>query len=385
MRGRLILVVLSAVVLCGVTWLVAVRSVSPQQVAARGVPATPMPVRVPLRSGFLDPPISMSMETTWERRSTVVSAFDEESVITHVEHAPGDEVLHGDQLARANGRPILMLAMPFPLYRDLTGGETGDDVSVLQGALEQAGHPTGSDVTGYFGSGTKAALASLYEAVGAQAPEDDARIRNELADLEAQYQEQPSQRLQDEYSALERTLGPQMLRREIVRVGSLPAHLMTVVPVGAVIEPGGELATLGGGDVVATATVPSESVTTLRPGAEAMIEPEGIDALVGEVIGVDSVEDGNHRITVRPKRPIDAGVRLLVRVENPSGESEEQVLAPAAAIVSRGGRSYVYLLDGSGYREIEVQVGGTNGGTAAVTAVGDDPLVVGEEVRIGGT
>ncbi|MET9463424.1 peptidoglycan-binding domain-containing protein [Streptomyces sp. NPDC006544] len=88
------------------------------------------------------------------------------AVVTKLPLKAGDPVRAGQLLAEVSGRPVFALHGGLPMYRDLKPGATGDDVAQLQQALRELGHDTGADATGVFGSGTKAALAARYHAVG---------------------------------------------------------------------------------------------------------------------------------------------------------------------------------------------------------------------------
>ncbi|MFD3329850.1 peptidoglycan-binding protein [Streptomyces sp. NPDC058701] len=87
-------------------------------------------------------------------------------VVTKVAVRQGDAVDAGRMLLEVSGRPVFALPGALPVYRDLKPGATGDDVKQLQKALSGLGHGTGSDRTGTFGAGTKAALSSFYRSIG---------------------------------------------------------------------------------------------------------------------------------------------------------------------------------------------------------------------------
>lgn len=87
-------------------------------------------------------------------------------VVTKLPLKAGDAVAAGQLLAEVSGRPVFTLKGTLPVYRDLKPGATGDDVAQLQQALRELGHGTGSDAKGVFGTGTKAALAARYRAIG---------------------------------------------------------------------------------------------------------------------------------------------------------------------------------------------------------------------------
>ncbi|NMO56702.1 hypothetical protein HH310_36705 [Actinoplanes sp. TBRC 11911] len=76
--------------------------------------------------------------------------------------APGDRIKDGAFVAAVSGRPIFVLRGPVPAYRNLTVGDSGDDVRQLQQAMAELGYRRGSDKRGAFGLGTAKAVASFY-------------------------------------------------------------------------------------------------------------------------------------------------------------------------------------------------------------------------------
>lgn len=94
----------------------------------------------------------------------------------------GEEVHPGSRVAEISGRPVIALALPFRLYRDLTPGTSGPDVAAVQEALAGLGLYGGA-TDGQFGPQTSAAVRALYADAGAGAPQPDAELA--LAVVEA--------------------------------------------------------------------------------------------------------------------------------------------------------------------------------------------------------
>jgi peptidoglycan hydrolase-like protein with peptidoglycan-binding domain len=88
------------------------------------------------------------------------------SVVTKGAGSPGSRVRIGSVLVEVSGRPVFALSGSLPAYRDLTTGDTGEDVAQLQRALAALGHSYGKDPLGTFGSGTARAVTALYEQAG---------------------------------------------------------------------------------------------------------------------------------------------------------------------------------------------------------------------------
>lgn len=74
----------------------------------------------------------------------------------------GARVESGMPVIEISGRPLIALHLPFDLYRDLTVGDSGRDVRVVQEALRALGlyHRA---VDGYYGPSTAAAVKALYQ------------------------------------------------------------------------------------------------------------------------------------------------------------------------------------------------------------------------------
>ncbi|MFG2880469.1 peptidoglycan-binding protein [Streptomyces sp. NPDC048337] len=172
-RGRRVVIgVVGGAVLMAVGGLLATAVVkSPAQVAAETGPPAQGPLTAEVERRVLAQKVVM--------RGTVVADQSVDvapqprggegagtPVVTKLPLKAGDAVAAGQLLAEVSGRPVFTLKGTLPVYRDLKPGATGDDVAQLQQALRELGHGTGSDRSGFFGPGTKAALAARYRAIG---------------------------------------------------------------------------------------------------------------------------------------------------------------------------------------------------------------------------
>ncbi|MGB6454778.1 MAG: peptidoglycan-binding domain-containing protein [Streptosporangiaceae bacterium] len=99
------------------------------------------------------------------------STGDTMPVVTRVFKSAGSEVSAGTVLAEVAGRPLFVFAGSVPVYRDLTVGDTGQDVAQLQAGLQSLGYSTGADQSGTFGTGTSAAVTAYYRAIGYSVPQ----------------------------------------------------------------------------------------------------------------------------------------------------------------------------------------------------------------------
>jgi hypothetical protein len=112
-----------------------------------------------------------------------------EGVVTGLLVRQGGVAHPGQVLLELNGRPVIGLDLPFPLWRDLAPGTQGKDVSEIQRALGQLGVYGGS-ITGVYDAATEAALRALYARLGysaqAEVAEDSAEPDGESVRSEAE-------------------------------------------------------------------------------------------------------------------------------------------------------------------------------------------------------
>jgi len=108
-------------------------------------------------------------------------------IVTRQRLSPGDTVGSGTALVDVADRPIIALALPFPLFRDLHTGDRGSDVSAIQRALTELDMYDGRK-DGVFGPGTQAAVHRLYKSVGAGAPSTTAEDAAALQEAQDAYE-----------------------------------------------------------------------------------------------------------------------------------------------------------------------------------------------------
>lgn len=88
-----------------------------------------------------------------------------QGVVTAIPVEHGAQPRVGQPLIEINGRPVIGLDLPFPLWRDIEPGMVGKDVSVLQAALGAMGVYAGPS-DGVYDEQTQAAVHALYVALG---------------------------------------------------------------------------------------------------------------------------------------------------------------------------------------------------------------------------
>lgn len=116
---------------------------------------------------------------------TVIATDAPRQVVTQIHTKKGETLTSGTSLATVSGRPLIALHLPFDLYRDIHGGDSGDDVTALQQELTALGHYSGT-IDGTYGARTAAAVEALYNSVGAQPPAVSADARATLTEARAE-------------------------------------------------------------------------------------------------------------------------------------------------------------------------------------------------------
>lgn len=372
-----------------VAWGIAVKVESPTQAAARAVPPAPVPIVVPLDQGYLQGPVSVSATAQRERQVQVFRPSASAEVVTAVETVVGDVLHPGSVVLRSNGRPVFALPGSFPMYRDLQNGDEGDDVAQLQQGLVAAGFTVGGDRSGRFGKGTESALRRMYKAAGYSTPSVSVAVPGSTASAGGTIDGATGTKGASsvEQNSVAQGSGPRALLSELVIVPSLPAVVEAVASVGSRLDPETALCTVGLGDIVLSATLPTSATAVLSVGASGVFtDTDGAQgtAVVKSVNPAGSPDQST--VTMTASGAVESGTAYLVQINNPSAESSERLLAPVAAVVTRSGRSYVYRRDGETFVQVEVQVVGSAGGVAAIRPV--DPadaeaLTPGVEVRVG--
>jgi hypothetical protein len=293
---------------------------------------------------------------------------------------------------------LFLLVGPFQLYRELKGGESGDDVAVLQAGLVGAGFSIGEDPSGVFGWGTKTALSEMYEGAGYVAPRNDGAaaelrtVENQIAAAEPGSIDSATIQRRDE---LENQIGSVVRLGEIVMTAELPATVSSVLAVGDTISAATPVARLGAGAVTVQATVPVDSADRFAVGDSGSFADEhgaSFDVQVQRVVlpsaGAAALAAGSGAedatLVMTTSGTPAAGSKGVAKFGGDGNSGAPQLLAPAASVIGRGGGSYLYVLDGDRFQEVEVQVLGSNAGTVAVEPA--DPgydLAEGTLVRVG--
>jgi len=347
----------------GVSWVIAQRVESPDQIAARAAPPPPTPVVAAVREGYLNPPLSLAVVARFQTEVTLSPPATATGVVTFSGLQPSDVVRSGSVLLRINGRPVFVLPGPFPLYRDIRPGDSGDDVVAVQEGLRAAGY-TIDDREGRFSSTTQAAIAALYDQAGFEAPSVPVDAVDGIPDAAE---------------------APQILLSEFIIAPLLPAEVQSIVRTGAVVSPDVALATLGSGGTIVTATVPPESIGSLVVGATGSLIDESGSSVPARLDSSSLNADGTEsQLTFSVSGNVVAAQPYVVTMPNPAAEPGTSLLVPTAAVVSRGDQSYLYVSSDNQFLEVEIRVIDVLAGVAAIAPLGTGvQLRAGSLVRLG--
>jgi peptidoglycan hydrolase-like protein with peptidoglycan-binding domain len=212
----------------------------------------------------------------------------ERPVVTETDVSAGAVVRSGSLVARVADRPVLLLALPVPPFRDLHHGDSGSDVTALQRALRQLGH-YGGPVTGVFGPATEAAVRRLYLAVRAQPRTEPVPSSSGDGDAGTGAPAGAGEGTPTPTPASGRTVVPtpspkppvQHVWLPLGEIAVLPAPRAVVVKVaarGSVLpETGGSLATLRIGGLRVRARVPVDAADLFAAGTAVTVAPAGVD------------------------------------------------------------------------------------------------------------
>lgn len=269
----------------------------------------------------------------------------------------GDTVGPGDGILEISGRPVIALPGVIPLYRDISSGDTGTDVSNLQAALTKIRLKVGS--TGVFDARTQAAVGELYRRAGYRPISVGGAAVAPLS--------------------------------EFVFVHSLPTTLIDLrARLGEEVEPDSTVAVLAEGIAVLTRVSPDER-EGLRLGTQVAIELSG-DRISGAVAFVSPTlsldrRTGVEGYLVRVSLPeSDANLvdtDVTVNIEKGTAGPEVLVVPVSAVYTGPDARTSVIILRSDGSQDrVLVETGASSQGLIAVDPV-NGTLLEGDLVVVG--
>lgn len=363
---------------------------SAEQNATRPVIATASVERGELRPTVPEMTGVLSLGSSIEVHTTDSGSLRE--VVTEIATAPGSTVTGGTRLLDVSGRPLIAMELPFPLYRDLRGGDQGPDVHALQAALAEMGLYRGA-LDGIFGSGTSAAVERFYAAVGSSAPQPDADAVQAARDAQAALQSAvvgglPTPDVDAFRTAASEAAAdalPWLRATEIVALPTGDATVTAVAPLGTIVTPDAAVATLRTGSANVSFRVGLADLKYFPVGATVELSQLGSSGpvIAGTVTGNSAFQQSTE---AQPLPGYDVAIGVTpdpswadgtsIRVAPSAGsEAETGLLVPASAVRSDAEGRYVHVvtrqaLDSPGAvprQRVAVTTGITSGGIVLVT------------------
>lgn len=406
---------------------------SPAQLAADSEPPPPTLLTAKVARQEISETVIFRGVVTAAHELDVTSAAGSpegaQPVVTAVNTADGKSVAAGKVLVEVSGRPVFALPGDSPAYRDLRPGSTGDDVAMLQAALQSMGLSTNGDTDGHFGAKTKNAVRQLYERSGFQPPTtasadgsqgDTLQGANEAV-VHAERQLRDAREAADSghavadatedllaakkrLSELDARTGEMMPASEVIFVPAFPAtaHKVSVQAGDKLDDIDGPLLTLSAGELQVVGGLEPADRALVRTGLAVDIDSDvtgfhttgKVSAVAetpdlappGEEEAGDDAMAGQLAVTVTPDTELDPellgqDIRLTAR----SAASAKEVHAvPLAAVTSSAdGRTYVTKIVPNGQRvRVEIRTGASGDGMVEVDPVGQ-ALGVGDLVVTG--
>jgi peptidoglycan hydrolase-like protein with peptidoglycan-binding domain len=335
------------------------------------------------------------------------------AVVTSVPVKSGETIREGTVLVVVAGRPVIGLALPFQLYRDLYGGMTGPDVGEVQRALRRLGY--GVTVNSKFDASTQAAIGRLYRDRGfdpppglaeavAGLPGAHAAVEQAQADLDAAIAagegvETATAALnsaKETLATLELESGPSLTQSNVTRLTATGTVTAVKVSVGDVLaNPESVLFEINGGQPYVLAGASRDQAAVIVTGQAATIVDEETGrtatATVSSV-GTEPASDPNVGVTGFPIRlafsgePLPAVNDRSVRIDIAASSDAAPVLAvPVTAVYSRAdGTTFVTVMRADGTTvDLTVTAGRVAGGWIEIIDAGDLPLAPGDLVVVG--
>jgi peptidoglycan hydrolase-like protein with peptidoglycan-binding domain len=380
--------------------MAASRFQSPAQREAAALPPAAQPVVVQVARGDLDNRATMmATAAPDDPRTQALPAFDGAAVVTGAGVPVGGTLTSGSVATWVNGRPVIALRGPFPFYRDIGEGDSGEDVRMLQQALADLGYGISPD--GDFGAHTAQRVRDLYASVGSQAPE---RSVEEEAPTDASGAGSPADNASgssgtgtptagtpSSSSTTPRARTPRtqiyVPASEVAVLSSLPARVGATPSVGTVLGADNATLTLTGDGLSLTGKVPGDVAARLSTGTTGTAQagdqpvPVRVEKVVGPAEATSSSESGSQDAGTDPSQsvvvfaPVQgalpaewAGNEQVLVTLDLSAPVTDALLVPQRAVATdaSGGTSVLLRQPDGSFTQTPVDVRSCVGGTCAL-------------------
>jgi peptidoglycan hydrolase-like protein with peptidoglycan-binding domain len=357
-------------------WGIATLFQSPAQVAAAASPPPPSDVTAPVEQGDLRDEINAQGEVhRASTQSVILAEADGTTVVTKTPVGDGAAISAGVVLIELSGEPVFALPGTFPLYRDISLGESGPDVTQLQEGLRAAGFDV--TVDGELGASTRKAVERLYARAGYTAP--SARNSSVAA---------PSPSPSPGADASPAPDVPVVVKAAaFTTISQLPAYVLSIPTVGTSGDDA-RTVTVASGPLHAFATVTTTTSTAITVGMKGTVGTatgESADVTVAAIGTAD--KDGSVIVDLAPTGDAIAdsmqGQTIVISLTR-TLLAQDALLVPTRAVVPRGASGQVVRrqnADGT-FTEVQVREVATLAGRSAVQPVDDTALTVGDQVKV---
>lgn len=399
---------MAVVALVVATWVLATVFESPEQREANAAAPAPQPVFAAVTTGVLADTRSYSGTIAYSDEvgfTLPAGAEAVRSIVTGRAVTAGGTVDSGDVLTEVNTRPVFLVASPFDFFRDISFGDDGADVRVLQEALVGRGYLGSAD--GKYGGDTARAVAHWYRDAGYDAPTKqrpetgtDTTSTNASGTRGSSDPAAPSQSSGSETAGGTSNPVPKPVLdafvplSELLAVPSLPATVVTALTVGTHVAGKTTDITLGATELIVRAEAPTADTAGLAPGdpVTVLAGTDKVDGVLARVENRPAADDGTPQPSVlEVSFEKDASVLASHRGESVTVTVQDAVVAgeslivPTAAVVGRGEKQGVVVKrqDDGSLVEVPLTVDGSLRGMTAVTPDDNAALVEGDDVRVG--
>lgn len=389
-------------IVCGGIGFLAGRTIeSPADAAARARAPKASLVAVPVKEQQLAASlvvrgqISAQNATEITRAASTIGSTD--SIVVFAP-AKGAEVNEGDVILEVGNRPLIALMGDLPMYRDLRPGTVGQDVALLEHALDRLGIDPGT-IDENYDSDTADAVGRLYERAGFSAIGRTAEEQSKIDQLSAQAataraanDSATANKAENELDQVLATTGKSVPANEVVFVKQLPAIVQsTPLERGSKIE--GAIMTLASSGANIVASVARADLPLVKVGTVGKVEVSelnqtfeaSVESIAAEP-GTNGAGRNRHSITLSsdaiPTDALGASVRISIPVKSTEGKV---LVVPAAALVlNEDGQAAVSVIEdeeSNKTRTVDVTVGLRTRGLVEVKPTGGS-LKAGEMVVV---
>jgi len=133
--------------------------------APPGISGTPSKLSAPVTAEDVLDAVAVNLDVSTTPAAPVLTSAT--GIVTENLCSAGTSIASGSKVAAVNGQPLVALATAKPFWRDVRMGDTGADVSDIQGALKALGYPV--SITGRFDRATLRGVIQLATNAGAEA------------------------------------------------------------------------------------------------------------------------------------------------------------------------------------------------------------------------